>query len=40
MAAGQGMTEKTKSPAPDALVEDVDYIIRHASGKKYPKKKS
>jgi hypothetical protein len=37
MAAGQGMTEKTKSPAPDALAEDVDYIIRHAPGKKLSK---
>jgi hypothetical protein len=39
MAAGQDMIEKGKSPAPEALVEDVDYIIRHASGKNYPKKK-
>jgi hypothetical protein len=36
IVAGQDMTEKVKSPAP----EDVDYIIRHASGKNYPKKKS
>jgi hypothetical protein len=34
MAAGQGMAEKEKSPAPEASVEDVDYIFRHASGKK------
>jgi hypothetical protein len=34
MAAGQGMTEKAKSPAPEAPSEDVDYIIRHASGKR------
>jgi hypothetical protein len=34
MAAGQGMAEKAKSPAPEALDEDVDYIVRHASGKK------
>jgi hypothetical protein len=40
MAVGQGMIEKAKSPAPEALAEDVDYIIRHASGKNYPKKKS
>jgi hypothetical protein len=40
MAAGQDMTEKAKSPAPGAPVEDVDYIVRHASGKNYPKKKS
>jgi hypothetical protein len=33
-AAGQDMIEKTKSPAPEASVEDVDYIIRHALGKK------
>jgi hypothetical protein len=34
MAAGQGMAEKAKSPAPKALVEDIDYIFRHASRKK------
>jgi hypothetical protein len=34
MTAGQGMAEKAKSPAPEASVEDVDYIFRHASGKK------
>jgi hypothetical protein len=34
MAAGQGMAEKAKSPALEASVEDVDYIFRHASGKK------
>jgi hypothetical protein len=33
MTTGQGMTEKAKSPAPEALAEDVDYIIRHARGK-------
>jgi hypothetical protein len=32
--AGQIVPEKTKSPTPEAPVEDVDYIIRHASGKK------
>jgi hypothetical protein len=36
MTAGQGMAEKAKSSALEAL---VDYIYRHASGKKYPKKK-
>jgi hypothetical protein len=40
MAAGQDMIEKVKSPAPEAPAEDVDYIVRHASGKNYPKKKS
>jgi hypothetical protein len=34
MAVVQVMTEKAKSPAPEAPAEDVDYIIRHASGKK------
>ena len=34
MIAGQDMMEKAKSPAPKAPTEDVDYIIRHASGKK------
>jgi hypothetical protein len=36
----QDMAEKAKSPIPEALVEDIDYIVRHASGKKYLKKKS
>jgi hypothetical protein len=40
MVAGQDITEKEKSPAPEAPAEDVDYIIRHASGKNYPMKKS
>jgi hypothetical protein len=40
MAAGQDKIEEAKSPALEAPAEDVDYIIRHASGKKYPKKKS
>jgi hypothetical protein len=40
MAAGQDMAEKAKSLVPEALVEDIDYIFRHASGKNYPKKKS
>jgi hypothetical protein len=34
MTAGQGMAEKAKSPALEALAEAVDYIYRHASGKK------
>jgi hypothetical protein len=37
MATGQDMIEKAKSPAPEAPAEDVDYIIRHASGKKLSK---
>jgi hypothetical protein len=32
--AGQDVPEKTKAPAPEALTEDVDYIIRHAAGKR------
>jgi hypothetical protein len=31
---GQIVPEKTETPAPEAPNEDVDYIIRHASGKK------
>jgi hypothetical protein len=34
MEAGQSMAEKAKSSAPEAPIEDVDYIFRHASGKK------
>jgi hypothetical protein len=34
MAEGQDATERAKSPAPEAAVEDDDYIYRHASGKK------
>jgi hypothetical protein len=34
MAARQDVTEKAKSPALEAPSEDLDYIIRHASGKK------
>jgi hypothetical protein len=37
MEAGQDMAEKAKSPAPEALVEVIDYIVRHASGKKLSK---
>jgi hypothetical protein len=33
MAVGQDVTEKAKSPAPEAPCEDLDYIIRHASRK-------
>jgi hypothetical protein len=40
MGVGQDMVEKAKSPVPEALVEDIDYVFRHASGKNYPKKKS
>jgi hypothetical protein len=29
----QNMAEKAKSPVPEALAEDIDYIVRHASGK-------
>jgi hypothetical protein len=35
--AGQDIIEEAKSPALKAPVEDVDYIIRHASGKKLSK---
>jgi hypothetical protein len=34
MAAGQDVTEKAKSPAPEAPSVGVDYIIRHALGKR------
>jgi hypothetical protein len=37
MAAGQDKIEKARSPAPEAPTEDVDYIIRHASGKQLSK---
>jgi hypothetical protein len=40
MAARQDKIEKARYPAPEAPAEDVYYIIRHASGKNYPKKKS
>jgi hypothetical protein len=40
MAAGQDVTEKAKFPAPEAPSEDVDYIIRHATGKRLSEKKS
>jgi hypothetical protein len=34
MEEGQEATERAKSPAPEAIVEDADYIYRHASVKK------
>jgi hypothetical protein len=34
MTEGQVVTEKAKAPAPEASSEDVNYIIRHASGKR------
>jgi hypothetical protein len=34
-AAEQIALEKIETPAPEALIENVDYIIRHASGKKF-----
>jgi hypothetical protein len=33
MALEQGVTEKAKSPVPKAPSEDIEFIIRHASGK-------
>jgi hypothetical protein len=37
MMAGRSIIEEAKSPAPEASSKDVDYIIRHASGKKLSK---
>jgi hypothetical protein len=37
MMAGQSIIEEAKSLAPEASSEDVDYIIRHALGKKLSK---
>ena len=34
MAEGQDAAERAKYLAPEAAVEDADYIYRHASGKK------
>jgi hypothetical protein len=34
MATWQFMAEKVKSHVPEAPVKDIDYIFRHASGKK------
>jgi hypothetical protein len=39
MAEGQDVTERAKSRAPEAAIEDADYIYRHASGKKLSEKK-
>jgi hypothetical protein len=33
-AAGQIVTDKAEAPAPEAPSKDINYIIRHASGKK------
>jgi hypothetical protein len=38
MAARQDMAEKAKPSIPEALVEDIDYIFQHASGKKLSEK--
>jgi hypothetical protein len=38
MTEGLDARERAKSPAPEAAVEDADYIYRHASGKKLSKK--
>jgi hypothetical protein len=35
----QIVPEKTEAPGPEASNKDVDYIIRHASGRNYAKKK-
>jgi hypothetical protein len=34
MSAEKDVAEKAKSPAPEAPSEDLDFIIRHASGKR------
>jgi hypothetical protein len=39
MAMEKDVAEKAKSPAPEAPFEDLDFIIRHASGKDYLKEK-
>jgi hypothetical protein len=36
MAEGPDAGERAKSPAPEAAIEDADYIYHHASGKKLP----
>jgi hypothetical protein len=38
--AEQILSEKTAIPIPEASFEALDYIVRHASGKGYLKKKS
>jgi hypothetical protein len=35
MGEGTDAGERARSPAPEAIVEDADYIYRHASGKKW-----
>jgi hypothetical protein len=37
MALKKDMAEKAKSPVPEAPPEDIDFIVRHASGKKLSK---
>jgi hypothetical protein len=37
IALEKNVTEKAKSPAPEAPSEDLDYIIQHASGKRLSK---
>jgi hypothetical protein len=39
-AAGQIVTEKAEAPAPEAPSEDINYIIRHASGEKVIRRRS
>jgi hypothetical protein len=39
-AIEQSLPEKTAAPAPKALKESIEYIIHHASGKDYLKKKN
>jgi hypothetical protein len=39
MTEGPDVGERAKSLAPEAAVEDTDYIYHHASGEKCPKKK-
>jgi hypothetical protein len=36
-AIEQSLSEKTAAPAPEALKESIEYIIRHASGKRLSK---
>jgi hypothetical protein len=38
-AVEKSVAKESKSPAPEAPSKDLDYIIRHSSGKDYPKKK-
>ena len=38
-AVEKDVAEKAKSPVPEASFEDIDFIIRHALGKNYLKKK-